>query len=405
MPSRSVAALFALLVLLSVTVTGAAQVPQATGLSGENAPASLGATPATQLEGDGPPKTKMVIHVQPNGDARWSVTTTFELETDSDVEAFERLATEFEDGETTQLGLAAFERASEQASTATGRPMEIANVHRDARRVNDTGRLVLAFTWTNFAKQRGERLIVRDAFETPNGTWLPSLAPGQTLVIRPPPGYGVDSSPPIGVENGTLRWSGETTFGSDGPWVIYRGSKQTTVTTTTPVPTGPFSNGLPVWGIVLVGGVGALAVAAYVLRDGAPDVPDPNGDGAVVSEEADGSGPASRDVVDTAPAETADEDGATGVEAAAADAEGDETESDDAVDEELLSDEERVERLLEQNGGRMKQANIVKETGWSNAKVSQLLSAMADDGRIEKLRLGRENLISFPDEDVADFES
>jgi uncharacterized membrane protein len=50
----------------------------------------------------------------------------------------------------------------------------------------------------------------------------------------------------------------------------------------------------------------------------------------------------------------------------------------------------------------MKQANIVKETGWSDAKVSQLLSSMADEGRVEKLRLGRENLISLPDETVVD---
>lgn len=46
----------------------------------------------------------------------------------------------------------------------------------------------------------------------------------------------------------------------------------------------------------------------------------------------------------------------------------------------------------------MKQAAIVTETGWSNAKVSQLLSAMAEEGRVEKLRIGRENLISLPDD-------
>jgi uncharacterized membrane protein len=61
-----------------------------------------------------------------------------------------------------------------------------------------------------------------------------------------------------------------------------------------------------------------------------------------------------------------------------------------------------VEHLLEQNGGRMRQADIVSETGWSDAKVSQLLSAMADEDRIDKLRLGRENLISFPDVDGTD---
>jgi uncharacterized membrane protein len=45
----------------------------------------------------------------------------------------------------------------------------------------------------------------------------------------------------------------------------------------------------------------------------------------------------------------------------------------------------------------MRQANIVKETGWSDAKVSQLLSSMAEEDRVDKLRLGRENLISLPE--------
>jgi hypothetical protein len=76
----------------------------------------------------------------------------------------------------------------------------------------------------------------------------------------------------------------------------------------------------------------------------------------------------------------------------------------DPVDETLLSDEERIERLLERNGGRMRQADIVDETGWSNAKVSQLLSSMAEQDQVDKLRIGRENLISFPDVDVTDFD-
>ncbi|MFB6353760.1 MAG: helix-turn-helix transcriptional regulator, partial [Halobacteriales archaeon] len=66
---------------------------------------------------------------------------------------------------------------------------------------------------------------------------------------------------------------------------------------------------------------------------------------------------------------------------------------------ELLSDEERVLRLLRERGGRMKQVDIVEETDWSNAKVSQLLSSMAEAGDVEKLRIGRENLISLPDEE------
>ncbi|CAM2885931.1 hypothetical protein HASA104033_06485 [Halobacterium salinarum] len=73
---------------------------------------------------------------------------------------------------------------------------------------------------------------------------------------------------------------------------------------------------------------------------------------------------------------------------------------DERIDPELLSDEERVERLLTDNGGRMKQSRIVEETRWSTAKVSQVLSGMDEDGRVEKLRIGRENLISLPGEGV-----
>ena len=71
---------------------------------------------------------------------------------------------------------------------------------------------------------------------------------------------------------------------------------------------------------------------------------------------------------------------------------------DISTDPALLSDEERVEQLLSRNGGRMRQASIVDKTGWSDAKVSQVLSMMAEENRVDKLRLGRENLISLPEE-------
>jgi uncharacterized membrane protein len=51
--------------------------------------------------------------------------------------------------------------------------------------------------------------------------------------------------------------------------------------------------------------------------------------------------------------------------------------------------------MLEENGGRMKQVTIVEETDWSKSKVSMLLSDMADEGTISKLRVGRENIISL----------
>jgi hypothetical protein len=126
-----------------------------------------------------------------------------------------------------------------------------------------------------------------------------------------------------------------------------------------------------------------LAVAVVLFRRRSDDGPAP---GPATGDGGEAGGGAT---TDTAP----DGDGAAAAGA-----------TDDEPDPELLSDEERVERLLERNGGRMKQANIVSETGWSNAKVSQLLSAMDEAGRVNKLRIGRENLISLPDEDITEFD-
>lgn len=62
---------------------------------------------------------------------------------------------------------------------------------------------------------------------------------------------------------------------------------------------------------------------------------------------------------------------------------------------EPLTDEDRVLALLREHGGRMKQTRIVDETDWSKAKVSRLLSSMTEDGTIDKLSIGRENIISL----------
>jgi hypothetical protein len=62
-----------------------------------------------------------------------------------------------------------------------------------------------------------------------------------------------------------------------------------------------------------------------------------------------------------------------------------------------LSDEQRVHALVDDRGGRVRQSVIVEETGWSKSKVSRVLSEMADEGSIEKITIGRENLIAHPD--------
>ena len=66
---------------------------------------------------------------------------------------------------------------------------------------------------------------------------------------------------------------------------------------------------------------------------------------------------------------------------------------------EPASDEDRIIQLLRDNDGRMKQTRIVDETDWSKSKVSMLLSEMEEQGLINKLPVGRENLISLPGEE------
>ncbi|MBP1922838.1 putative membrane protein [Halorubrum alkaliphilum] len=43
----------------------------------------------------------------------------------------------------------------------------------------------------------------------------------------------------------------------------------------------------------------------------------------------------------------------------------------------------------------MRQSAIVEELDWSKSKTSRVLSRMADEGDVEKLRIGRENVIDL----------
>jgi hypothetical protein len=61
-----------------------------------------------------------------------------------------------------------------------------------------------------------------------------------------------------------------------------------------------------------------------------------------------------------------------------------------------MTNEDRVRRMLEEEGGRLKQSDIVAQTDWSKSKVSRLLSRMESDGEIRKISIGRENLITRP---------
>jgi len=393
------------LALVAVSLT-AATAPNAAVRAGERPPAVTDSEIQPQTAGDSSVTQTLVVDLQRNGDARWTITKTFNITSRNDTDSFQRIAESFESGETDDLGLASYRRASRLVANSTGRDMRIVNVTRSTNLTgtptNATGRLSISFTWTNFGRLEGDKFYIDDVFTTGQGPWLDGLYANQRLVVRPPEGYQFFDAPvPVTLRNGTIQWTGPREFdaetlsatfentGGGGPGPQTPGGT-TQQGTTTPNEGG---GGSMLWAGLVTLGLGAVVVGYLLARErdlfarpgAGEDAPNAPPDGPGLGGES------------TPPPA----DGATETESASPT---EESESDDAIDVELLSDEERVERLLEENGGRMKQANIVKETNWSNAKVSQLLSSMEEDGQIDKLRIGRENLISFPDEDVTDLE-
>lgn len=330
-------------------------------------------------------RTTFTVSLTENGDARWTVSVTYDLEDEESRDAFDSYAEAYEtEGSTTGPTADAFRNAASSASDATGRDMAIRNVNRTAGFENETtGFLQLRFTWTNFLQSRSDGvLVLGDVFVTaPEETWFRTLEPSQRLVIEPPPGYtstDVDVGSNYQISNRNIVVAEPNTFAAGDVSVTYERSE--------------------VWwedSQVLLGSVGLLVLlvaAAYLVSRRRGD----GTDATVTSVPPVGSdGPrGTREGADP-------EAGGRGTESPTAGS-GEPSAPGPEPDPDLLSDEERVERLLDRNGGRMRQADIVTDTGWSDAKVSQLLSSMAEDGDVEKLRLGRENLISLPDGDGGD---
>jgi hypothetical protein len=353
------------------------------------APSLVGAAPP---EVDSP-TTEFHVRLQPNGDAQWEVSMQFDLDSETEAAAFRNYTDEFENGDASVgPSLTFFESAAREASQHAGREMRITNVTYDSALDEEagTGTLSLRFVWTSFLAGGGDRYVLRDALLTGDDeTWLRTLEDGQSLRIYTPRGYEIaESSIRSRQVNASLIVDGPVSYDGDDEFRIVYDQTNPGSGTDSPGSPGTQPPNDPDIGAGVVGGLllvalAILAVWLWQRRDdsgasaGRPDGPD-DGTGAAATEApADG--------------ESTTDSPAGGTDGAAASA---------AVDLELLSDEERVERLLERNGGRMRQADIVTETDWSDAKVSQLLSRMADDGRVEKLRLGRENLISLPDDET-----
>jgi flagellar basal body-associated protein FliL len=396
---RSVALSVVLVVLLAVgtatvgaaSVAGSASASLATGsdtagqpvvpFSADDRPAlqstsELRQTSGPAVESSLRPSTTFTINLQSDQSAEWVITLEYELDTQAEREAFEEIAASFEDGSTRGgIDIGLYRNIAGLSSERTDRQMEIERVGRSSSRQGTLGTLELSFTWTEFLEADGEKLVFNDALKTPeNSTWLTSLGEGQELRITTPRGYAITSAN-VGFSDNTVAISGPYTFDSDDHVRI--------ILEPASGPSWELLGAAVVVASAIIGGALLLRRQDEIIDDQPPTA-------------ANGGVETAGTAADQTPADTATDNS------------GDDSDPDlgpDPVPNEdlsLLADDERVVRLLERNGGRMRQADIVTETNWSDAKVSQLLSSMADDGVIEKLRIGRENLISLPDVDALD---
>jgi len=373
-------------------------------------------------------RTLFRVSMTRDGDAQWTVRTLYDLDSGAEREAFEEFVTAYRTGDATVgPNAAAWRRAAASTADATGRSMTIQNVSRDGGLRNQTtGALVLRFRWTNFAQETGDSTFrVRDVFQEGANTWLPRVDADQVLVVEtvadaritstnyPLTDFEIRVAGPHDLTaepvDGTYTLAPTTTESptptTSSPTVTTTTTRsQTTTLSPTPTPSGETDDVVAFGAVVIALAAAVVALVAYQGGlggvAGVDSTDDGDGGAALDSPDTDADG----ESADGAVSESASDDGAAESTADTDDPSvtAGEPETDTDLDPELLSDEERVEHLLEQNGGRMRQADIVSETGWSDAKVSQLLSAMADEDRIDKLRLGRENLISFPDVDGTD---
>jgi len=402
----SVVAVVVLAVLAGVVVSAAVPADGRTATTGSGTPVATTTPPgdsvADQVETD---SVRLTVDVLANGSARWTVEYQTVLDDQNTTEAFESLQEDIDANRSAYVDRFADRIRSTvgTAENATGREMSATDFRIattieqvDCPSPNGCGVIRYTFRWDGFARVEdgGDRLAIGDAIE---GFFLNE---NTRLEIGWPADYGrVNVEPePDGSNENAVLWRGSSTdFVSGEPQVVVeRGATTTTTandgtttattttidgttTTTTEDPAGA-GGGLPLVPIAAV-----LVVVLALVGAGGWWWTSGGGSGGPAPTAGDGGSP----------------DGTAA--AAAGDGSGDGNDDEDEpfdIDQELLSNEEQVIKLLEANEGRLKQQEVVSELDWTEAKTSQVISGMREEGSIDTFRLGRENVVTLPDEEI-----
>jgi len=406
----------AVVVLLAAATAG---VAGATAAAGPAHATAADSTAPTFDQSTAPTFDRLTIEVtvRADGSATWTFRYERVLANETEREAFESYARRVREEETALFSEFRDDARllAEAGAAATNRSMAARDFRRDAfvrsGVSTDFGVVTLTFRWDGFARTDGDRVIAGDVFD--GGLYL---GPGEEFVVRPGERLSFAAAdPPASQSNPeslrgsrSLAWEGERKFLDRRPRIEFAPAatptppptpEPTPTATPTPAPAGGGGVG-PGWVVaaaLLLAGVAGVVGLAARGRSG--------GDGGAGPGAGPGDDDSSGGSGETGPAAAAA--GAAGAGAAGSESDagsgpgpgpGSGSDPDSAVDPTLLPDEERIVRLLEANGGRMRQARIVEATGWSKSKVSVTLSEMAEEGEVSKLRIGRENVVSLDGE-------
>ena len=337
------------------------------------------------------------VAVRPDGDAIWETQYRVRLAGDDEKQAFAELREDVESDPSAyseRFG-GRMRMTAATAENATGREMNVTNVTVAAERrelPQSYGVLTYRFEWEGFAAVEDGRIRVGDAVDAL------FLDESSSLIVTWPEEYQLgDASPsPTETRENAVVWRGPVDFTEGQPRVAIE----------------PASGAAGPLVLVAVGLLVAVVAAVGYRRRPWAKGDTERGVGATrAAADEPAATPTDSGAETNAGADPADASGSPDAEASESEpaAVGTETESADPgasdaappVDEDLLSNEEQVLRLIEAEGGRMKQKRVAEALGWTAAKTSQVVTGLRDDDDLDGFRLGRENVLSLPDYDAA----
>lgn len=276
------------------------------------------------------------ISVEKNGSARFVVRDIIPLASTQEVEAFRKVVDNFNESAYLQDFKIRMSNLISKASVHTGRTMsgDGYSVNIDlVEGLSPYDAITYSFTWKNFANTENGSIVIGDVFE--GGLYL---FRDDAFFITIPSGYRAETiiPQPDEVSDGTLRWYGPRNFGNGEPTVVL-----------TPVKIQDHGGEQA--------GKESGSSSSYILPVLLPFIA--VGIAVVAFRKLRASG-------------------------------------EKSINDRPRTDEEIVLDILRERR-EILQSDIVRLTGFSKSKVSNIIALLKKRGVVEKVRMGRENMIRY----------